>query len=319
MLMQSRPLGAIVVILAAAATQFICIGACGAAITLDIGAASGSTGETIEVPVTLSGSPAASTIVFGVAFDPQALQFISAVEGSALGQSQWVEQGTVSGGVAPIAVSSLAYTIPGGEICIVSFKILSGDTGVEDLTGSGTPSAASLTGSKISVVLLGGEVVANCTGSGADAPSGVTASTNQATGVMVSWNPTAGASAHRVYRASASTPDAVEAVSDWMAGVRSWLDTTAAPPGVLYTMGCQAPGDTIFEKKYIYWVRARDEAGCPGDYSEPAEGWRTLGKTAVLSAGLFGARAADTSIFAAVAMILAAGAAIKNRFSRNNP
>jgi hypothetical protein len=100
-----------------------------------------------------------------------------------------------------------------------------------------------------------------------------------------------------------------------MAGVTSWMDASAAAPADV-TLGCQ--GGTPQPVHYYYWVRARGETECPGDYSQPAEGWRgSSDKAAAVSAALIGSAPADAALFAAAALVLSAGGAIKNRFRRN--
>ena len=317
MFMQSRPVTAVAVILAAGAFSAFCPDArAQVALRLNIGTAAGVKGETIEVPVMLSGGSNASTIVFGIAYDAQALQLVSVGEGSALELDQLIFSPPSSPGTVAITAYGMGNAIVNGELCIVTFRILSADPGVVDLDGAGQPSAASLTGTAIPVVVSSGEVFINCNGLGPDAPTGVTASTGDKSGVTVSWNPVAGALEYRVYRAKTSAPGAVEAVSDWLVGVTSWLDASAAGPADVMTFSCQGGG--LLPVHYYYWVRARGESGCPSDYSQPAEGWRdSSDKAAVLSAALIGSAPADAALLAAVALVLSAGAAIKNRCQRN--
>jgi hypothetical protein len=318
MFMPPRPVTAIEVVLAVAAFSVFCLGAgAQAALTLSIGTAAGAKGETVEVPVMLSGSSNASTIVFGIAYDSQSLQFVSVGEGPALELDQFIIFSSATPGNVPITVWGNNNFIANGELCVMAFKILSSAPGAAEVVSSGRPSAASLLGTAISVVVASGEVSINCEGLGPDAPTGVTASTGDLAGVTVSWSAAAGAFEYRVYRARTSDPSAVEAVSDWMAGVTSWLDASAAVPVDVISLGCQ--GGSPLTVHYYYWVRARDEAGCPSGYSQPAEGWRGAGldKAAVLSAGLIGSAPADAGLFAAAALVLAAGAAIRNRRQRN--
>ncbi|HUW60413.1 MAG TPA: cohesin domain-containing protein [Candidatus Bathyarchaeia archaeon] len=316
MFMPPRPVTAIVVILAAAAFSVFCLDA-GAqpALRLSVGTAAGVKGETIEVPVMLSGSSNASTIVFGIAYDSQALQLVSVGEGSALEWDQYTIIIPATPGKVRITVWGNNNLIADGELCVIAFKILSSTPGVVDLDGWGQPSAASLTGTALAVVVVGGEVFINCDGLGPDAPTGVTASTGDESGVTVSWSPAVGAVEYRVYRARTSNPGDVDPVSNWMAGVTSWLDASAAGPADVMTFSCQGGGPTPVH--YYYWVRARDEGGCPSDYSQPAEGWRDASdKAAVLSAALIGSPPADIALFAAAALGLSAGVAIKNRRQR---
>jgi hypothetical protein len=310
--MQSRSLSVAIIVLAAVATQFICADARALApLRLSIGTAAGSTGETVEVPVLLSGSSNASTIIFGIAFDSQSLQLVAVGEGDALKLDQIVISSSPAPGTVGISAWGNNNVIANGELCIVTFRILSAASGAVGLNGAGQPSAASLLGAALPATVSSGEVFINCDGTGPDAPASVTASKGAASGVTVSWSAAAGASEYRVYRAKTSAPGAVEAVSDWMAGVTSWVDASAAGPGESVTIGCQGGGPLPVH--YYYWVRARDEGGCPSGYSQAAEGWRgpDTAKAASVSAGPMGV--ADAGLFAAAAMLLAACARIKNR------
>ena len=318
MFMQSRPVTAVGVILAAAAFSAFCPDACAqAALRLNIGTAGGAIGETVEVPVMLSGSLNASTIVFGIAYDAQALELVSVGDGSALEWDQYLMLFGTTPGNVPITVWGNNNLIADGEVCVMAFKILSSAPGVVDVYPSGNPSAASLTGAALLVVVSSGEVFINCEGMGPDAPTGVTASTGDESGVAVSWNPVAGALEYRVYRAKTSAAGAVESVSEWLAGATSWEDVSAAAPDDVMALSCQ--GGRPLPVHYYYWVRARGETGCPGEYSQPTEGWCGSGsdKAAVLSAGLIGLAPADTALFTAAALVLWAGAAIKHGRQRN--
>lgn len=318
MFLQSRPIATMAVLLTAVASGVAGLDAdAQAALKLSIGTVAGVKGETVEAPVMLLGSSSASTIVFGVAYDSQALQLVSVGEGSALEPDQLIFSPPASLGTVAITAYGMGNLIANGELCVVAFRILSADPGVVDLNASGQASAASLMGTAIAVTVSSGEVFINCQGLGPDTPTGVTASTGNESGVNVSWSPAAGAAAYRVYRARTSDSGNVEPVSDWMAGVTSWLDASAAAPMDVTTIGCQGAGPLPIH--YYYWVRARNEGGCPSDYSQPAEGWRGPGsdKAAALSAGLIGSAPADIALFAAAAIVLSAGAAVKNRRQRN--
>lgn len=318
MFMQSRPVTAVAVLLAAAAFSVFCVSLdadAQEALRLSVGTAAGVKGESVEVPVMLSGSSTASTIVFGLAYDALALQLLSVDEGSALDLDQLIFSPPSSTGTVAITAYGMGNTIANGELCVITFRILSDDPGLVDLYSSGQPSAASLTGTALPVAVSSGEVFINCDGLGPDAPTGVTASTGDPSAVTVSWDPAAGAVEYRVYRAKTSTAGAVDAVSNWMAGVTSWRDASAAGPANMITLGCQGGGPQPVH--YYYWVRARSESGCPSDYSQPAEGWRdSSAKAAVLSAALIGSAPADGGLFAAAALALSTGAAI-NRRRRN--
>lgn len=279
----SRPLARRVAILTLLVALFAWMSTAQAAVRLGIGSASGATGETVDVPVLLSGGAMASTILFNIHYDSQLLQFISLEDGSTLTAQQYTYLPGLEFNRIPVAVVGGATYIRDGELCVVSFRILSELSTVTTLT-IGTASAASPANLPIPVVPSPGEIFLNCEGFGPNTPTGVSASTENAAGVLVLWDAAAGAAEYRVYRAPVSDAEAIEAVSDWIAGVTSWLDTTAAAVQAP-ALGCQ--GGVAAPIAYYYWVRARDEGGCPSEYSEPAEGSRGLasGKVSVVSSG----------------------------------
>lgn len=95
------------------------------------------------------------------------------------------------------------------------------------------------------------------------APAGVVASSTRADGIMVTWQPVAGAGAYMVFRAN-EADGLAEAVSDWIKSP-SFLDESA-----------------LREVAHHYWVKAaltRRGAG-ESEFSPPAQGWRILGPVA---------------------------------------
>ena len=92
------------------------------------------------------------------------------------------------------------------------------------------------------------------------APAGLTATTNRAGDVMLSWEPVSGAYAYQIRRSKTGA---------FVDG--TWLNTVTNTTYVDWTAESRAD--------YVYWVRAQFESGRVGQWSEAAEGCRYKGYT----------------------------------------
>lgn len=288
-------------------------------VRISIGSAEGSNGETVTVPVAVENSPKASTILFAITYDAQVLELMGVGEGSALDLDQQLFTSTPTPGTVAVTAYGSGKPVADGELCLADFRIKTAASGAAPLAGN-QPSAASTTNTSIPVSIAGGEVFVNCAGLGPDTPAGVTASTDNARGVVVSWLAAAGAYEYRVYRAKTAQPENVLAVSGWLQGATSYTDTTAVAPGTIITVaptGCSGVTPSYAYTDYYYWVRARSEAGCPSDYSLPAQGHRAA---SAKSATAIPPLRADAAVLAGVAALLAAGAfSAKRRSGKPTP
>ena len=103
------------------------------------------------------------------------------------------------------------------------------------------------------------------------APTGVNASDGTyADRVEVTWNPVAGATQYRVYRATADNASLASPLSSWQAGT-SYNDTTAVTQA---SSGCSGGSGIQY---YWYWVKAMNAVGS-SLYSDSDRGHRAASK-----------------------------------------
>lgn len=256
----------------------------------------------------LAGDAHPSTIAFNVLYDAQSLQLISVAEGATLQNNQQLFLPEPTLGSVPItAFGGVGTAINDGELAVVTFRVLSGASKAVTLS-FGQASAASVLGTGLPVFVTSGEVFINCDGVGPDVPADVTASQGDPNGVTVEWAPVDGNVEYRVYRARTNNAENAVAVSAWLADSTSFLDTSALAPEGALIMGCQGQNvDTTVH--YYYWVRAREEGGCPSDYSQPAEGWRGAAAKADANAR------ADAGLLAGMIVLMAAAGAVARRYT----
>ena len=310
--LSSRPNTAFLAIAASLAAALACFDAT-AAVDLYIGSASGAVGETVEVAVTIAGGEDASTVVFGVDYDPLKLEVVNVWEGNLLdplhGSVFWQFR---SPNRIEITAFNMDQPVGNGELCVIEFTIVSAASGIAEVKSWGSPSAASVSDRPIDVAVFDGEVLLNCAGLIPAAPTGLTATSDDPAGVWLEWDEPGGYFECRVYRAPTNAPSNVVPISGWIVGGTSFMDGTAAPPDIA-PGGCS--GGLPRTVTYYYWVRARGENGCPSDYSVAAVGSRD---GPFKMAGTLSAANAGTGVLAAAALAFVAGGAVAKRNRRNN-
>ncbi|NIA14012.1 MAG: hypothetical protein GWP08_08020 [Nitrospiraceae bacterium] len=243
--------------------------------TLTIGTAADQVGELVEVPVTLTTNGTdPATILFSLVFDAAKLAFVETEVGPAtLAAGKYVRTYESGPGDLRFIVTGNENFMGNGVLFWIVFEILPA-AAQETLGLDGMDaSAADPGGTGIAITVIDGSVQANCAGPAA--PAGVTATQGQTDGVRVSWDAVDGAIDYRVYRALVDDVELAEPLSDWVP-VLTVLDATAVPASATGG-GCAGPF-ALTPVNYHYWVRARNSADCPGDFSDSAMGNRGAAK-----------------------------------------
>lgn len=256
---------------------FLCgASAFGQEAVLEIGSGSGMVEDEVTVPVTLvtNGTDPAS-IIFDVVFNPAMLAYVGYSAGPAATAALKDVDDTLYADRVVFWISNLGSNAIGdGVVVNITFAIIDGEVGeFLALTGANESAAdTSANSNDIPISSTAGAIEVSCPGP--DAPQSVTASQGNANGVSVTWAQSQGATAYCVYRNTTNNSASASAISAWTASL-SYLDTTAAAPTVTGG-GCAGP--RVENHVYYYWVRARNESGCIGLLSAPAQGYRGQSK-----------------------------------------
>ena len=280
--------------------------------TLTVGTAADQVGEQVDVAMTLTtNGTQPATILFSLVFDAVKLAFVETKVGpAALAAGKHVSTFESGPGDLRFIVTGVNENAMGnGVLFWAVFEILP-EAARETLGLDGMDqSAADPVGTPIDIIVVDGSVQANCDGPAA--PTGVTATQDQTDGVRISWGAVTGAAEYRVYRALADDVEVAGPVNDW-APVLTLLDATAVV-GTAGGGGCTGPL-AFTPINYHYWVRARNSADCPGDFSESAMGYRGAAKALDLKSATIQSVAPGPVVNDAMSMV-APGASLAVRLT----